>query len=139
MKNFRRELCVFFKKALQDYNVKFRGYDAVKGNDDNERRSHMLTLANDVTVATNTPAKSAHKQLLHIEQQQKSNQRVKIAIKTNSKTGVARVLIPARLHYGDAPDYFIHYDVNYIWAVIYPHNDKDINVWERIIEKSEVE
>ena len=134
-----KDTALRYKEALNKHKTAVKEYQAIRGRDDNERTQHILTLAKDIATETAIPVKSAKTQLLHIEAQRKSNKKIKSTIKSNFKAGVAHVLIPARSHYGTIPDSFDHYDVHNMWNVIYPHNGKDINEWERVTEKNEVE
>ena len=79
------------------------------------------------------------KQLIHTEQQRKTNRRIKLVLKPLHKKGVTHVMIPARHEYGNQDPNFDHHNVDEMWKRIYPQNGKDIKDWGSITNANEME
>jgi len=133
------DAAIAYREAIKAYNIAQQEYEAIKGDDENERKLHLQTIATDKASHDGGSTTSHLTQLQHIEKQRKTNSRIKRALKPDHKKGITHVLIPARCEYkNESPD-FDHHDVEAMWNLIYPNNGKDVVRWETITDKSQME
>ena len=99
----------------------------------------MNKLATDRAEANNSSTEVEYNKIIHMEQESKSNRKIKYVLKPEHRSGAKSILIPAKREYSSTDDDFDHTNVDNMWERITPHNGKDIDVWERITEHSEME
>ena len=121
------EAAISYRNAIKEFNKAQQDYMDVKGNDENERKLHLKTIAKDKADQTGGSTTSHLNQLLHIEGQRKTNRRIKRVLKPNLHEGITHVLVPARSAYGNQDTSFDHYHVDTMWNLIYPDNGKGTN------------
>ena len=128
-----------YKDAATAFELATQKYREAKSKDDDLRKIHCQQLALDTADEKKTEFNKEYDKLLHIENQRKSNRKIKNVIKPEARAGVTCVPIPARCEYETNDDTFNHIYVDDIWKRIVPKNGKDVQTWERITEKETVE
>ena len=128
-----------FKKAQDNYTAALKHYREVKGKNVEVRKLDITKLAEDRAEAEGTSTSVEYKKILTHESECRSHRKIKYVVKPNHRAGVHSILIPAREEYNSTDPNFDHLDVTNMWRRITPHNGKDVNAWERITDKAELE
>ena len=116
-----------------------------KKNAVNLREALLDKLAEDLLKdpTTNTSKKaSVIKQIKNCERMQRDARRIKKAIKGDQNKGLTYVLIPSISAYSKeerASITFNHYSIDTIWNRLQKYNGKDVNEWERIDNREQME
>ena len=128
-----------YRDAQAAYDQALRHYREVKGENAEVRKIDMKTLADERAKENNSSSDVEYNKIVHMEQESKSNRKIKYVLKPDSRSGVNSILIPARQEYPNTDADFDYTNVNNMWERITPHNGRDIKVWERVTEQSEME
>ena len=79
------EAAIAYRDAIREYEKAQQEYFKIKGNDKNERTEHIKRITKDKAKLVGGSTKSHLKKLLHIEDQRRTNRRIKHALKPNFK------------------------------------------------------
>ena len=128
-----------YRDAQAAYDEALRHYREVKGKNAEVRKLDMSTLAEERAKENNSSSEVEYNKIVYMEQESKSNRKIKYVLKPESRYGVNSILIPARQEYQSGDDTFDYTDVANMWERITPHNGRDIKTWERVTDQSEME
>ena len=113
-------------------------YEELKQNAEKNRKTFMQERVEYYQDKTNKTPKAILKSLQHIEEQQKNSAKIGFALEKNNKRGISHILIPAKEEYPlDLQDKYR--DITVMWERIERKNGKDIQHWEQINERAELE
>ena len=126
-----REAEIELKKAKENYAL-------LKQNAEKNRKSFLQERVEYHQEKTNKTPKAILKSLQHIEEQQRNSSKIAFALEKNNKRGISHILIPAKEEYPEEIQHKYR-DIDVIWARIERKNGKDINEWEQINERRDLE
>ena len=103
------------------------------------RKLDMTTLASERAKVRNTGTTVEYNKILHHENESRSNRKIKYVVKPNYRAGVNSILIPARSEYESVGEPLDNTNVDRMWERITPKNGKDVEAWDRVTDKTEIE
>lgn len=128
---------ITYRNAQNEYEEALKHYREVKKNTESIRKTDMMKLAEDRAKENNGSTDVEYNKIIHLEQETKSNRKIKYVIKTNTRAGVTSILIPSPTSYSDPS--INPLDVDAMWDRITPQNGRDISTWDRITDRKEME
>ena len=131
------EALVNYRQAHNEYEEALKHYRTIKKNSESVRQIDMKKLADDRAKHNNGSSEVEYNKIIHLEQETKSNRKIKYVLKPDHRAGVTSILIPSACSYSSSTTDPLNVDS--MWERITPQNGRDINKWDRITDRNEME
>ena len=112
-------------------------YKSIKEEAQNHRKKFMDEKIAFYHKKTGKTAGSILKSLKHIEEQQRDSAKIGFALERNQRRGISNILIPAQSEYSENSDQYK--SIPAMWERIERASGKDIENWEKITDRGELE
>ena len=127
-----------FNEKNKEYENTYKEYRELRGKDIELRIAYLTELATQ-KAGEDGNIDAEIKKLTHIEEQRRSHAKIRYVTKPNNRDGVTSILVPSPDEYDDPDDKKNYMDVQVMWRRIDPCGGRDIQRWERIVDKDTIE